>query len=235
MQQQGSYADAYVRPQRRTAGRLSSHQHSRCLSTCAHRNCGHRRRPLRRRSLRPPPSQTAPPADHYGSAPPPTSNPYAAPAAPTADPAAAAYTADNRYANPYAGAAQPEQAAADHYGAQQSADPYGTGNPAAPPAAPPAAAPPAGGYQPGTSSYTPGDTGYSPPGVPKYEMPAQPNVIANRSDPHYRPGGTGDYLGGAPTATATADRYNNPAAAYSQGSPYMAPDGSNSPSKGYTQ
>jgi hypothetical protein len=66
-------------------------------------------------------------------------------------------------------------------------------------------------------------------------MPAEPNVVANRPDPHYRPGGTGDYVSPVQPATAVADRYSNPTSAYSQESPYLKQDGSNSPSKGYVQ
>jgi hypothetical protein len=189
-----------------------------------------------------PPAAATAAANPYGAPDPyatPAADPYGAPHPPADAAPAAAYTADNRYANPYvAPPAQPEQTAADHYGAQQAGDPYAA--PAASPVAPPETTGPTH-YQPGSTSYVPGDTGYNPPGVPKYEspvgkyeVPQQPNVIAKRADPHYRPGGTSDYLGGA-HATATADRYNNPAAGYSAPSPYMAPDGSNSPAKGVLQ
>jgi hypothetical protein len=66
-------------------------------------------------------------------------------------------------------------------------------------------------------------------------MPAEPNVVANRTDPHYRPGGTGDYTSPTQPATAVADRYSNPVSQYSHESQYLKQDGSNSPSKGYVQ
>jgi hypothetical protein len=161
-----------------------------------------------------------PPADQYGSAAAPPANPYDTGAAPVADPAPYPSTSET-----YPGA-QPEQVAANQYGAQQpGADPYGV------PDAPPAAA----GYQPGSTSYDPGNTGYSPPGVPPYEMPAQPNVVASRKAPYFRPGGTSDYVPPTQSPTAVADRYSNPAAAYSQPSPYAPSDGSQSPAQGYTQ
>ena len=161
----------------------------------------------------------SPPADQYGSTAAPPANPYDAGAAPTADPAAA-YSGTGA---PYP-AAQPEQVAANQYGAQQSGDPYGA------PAAPPAA-----DYQPGSTAYDPGNTGYSPPGVPPYETAAPPNVVAARKDPYFRPGGTSDYIPQTQTPTAVADRQSNPASAYSQPSPYAPSDGSQSPAQGYTQ
>ncbi len=101
------------------------------------------------------------------------------------------------------------------------------------PAGPSTAGNPTAPYNPGSSEYDPGNTGYSPPGVPEYQSPAPPNAVAARKDPYYRPGGTTDYVPPGQTPTATADRYNNPAEAYSQGNPYLAPDGSNSPARGY--
>ncbi|MEX2119782.1 MAG: hypothetical protein WD847_09320 [Pirellulales bacterium] len=48
-------------------------------------------------------------------------------------------------------------------------------------------------YQPGRSDYQPGATGYAPPGVGTYQG-AGGSAGASGADPHYRPGGTRDYL-----------------------------------------
>ena len=49
-------------------------------------------------------------------------------------------------------------------------------------------------YQPGNTGYTPGDTGYEPPSPSGGALPAT-------AEPHYRPGGTGDYV---PTRRSTS-------------------------------
>jgi hypothetical protein len=61
-------------------------------------------------------------------------------------------------------------------------------------------------YQPGNTGYQPGNTGYTPPGTTPYHSPAgsygsDPNATS-QADPHYRPGGTGDYLPTGATGTA---------------------------------
>ncbi|REK15712.1 MAG: hypothetical protein DWQ37_07780 [Planctomycetota bacterium] len=125
-----------------------------------------------------------------------------------------------------AGTAQPEQEAADRYGA--SADRYTAMAPEDPavsaPGTPETAD--AGGYRPGSTGYTPGATGYSPPGVPKYEIASRPNVVDSpgKSDPYYRPGGTTDYIPKVRTPSASTDRYEN-SVDYSPGDPYANPGG----------
>ncbi len=183
----------------------------------------------------------APPADQYGAygaAAGAATSPYDMAQGQAADPAASYAVNHYSQAGPSPGGTQPEQSAAQHYGVQQSVDPYGTGVPATSPMMADAAQTPVApsGYQPGSTSYAPGDTGYQPPGVPRYEMPAEPNVVANRPDPHYRPGGTGDYISPAQQPAATvADRYSNPTSQYSHETQYLKRDGSDSPSKGYVQ
>jgi hypothetical protein len=240
MQQQGSYADAYGAAAPPAAAPATAYPATAAPSayqpgsTAATGADPHSAQDPYGTS----PSQASPAADHYGAAAASSApSPYDAPPAqpPVADPAAA-YTADARYGSPAAApTAQPEQAAAGGYGAAPtspaSADPYGA--PSASPAV--AEAPAAGGYQPGSTNYAPGQTGYSPPGVAPYTVPAEPNVVAQRKDPYYRPGGTSDYATGGKTPTAVADRYSNSTSAYSQPNPYMPADGSQSPSKGYTQ
>lgn len=146
------------------------------------------------------------PVENYGAAPP-AGNSYGDTAG--GYPTGAAGAAGNRTAD-------------SRYGA---ADPYAT------PSQPAAGQPPAANstssepYRPGSTGYKPGQTGYSPPGVPQYQVPAQPNVPSiQRSNPYYRPGSTSDYVpaggSGTPSASASSDRYNTPAIGYGQADPY---------------
>jgi hypothetical protein len=164
----------------------------------------------------------AAPSGDYSSTPPAGGNPYDNGQYPPNN-AGGQPTADIRYgSDPGAAVAAPEQASADRYGSSDPApDPGST----------------AEGYRPGSTGYNPGQTGYSPPGVPQYQVPAQPNVVATaRKDPYYRPGGTSDYAttpgGQTPTASAAADRYNTPPVGYDQANPYASPGGYQSPATG---
>lgn len=135
------------------------------------------------------PAGDAPAAGHAGT-------PYADPAA------AGGQVADQRYGGP-SYPAQPEQAAADRYGA---APDHTAGGPPANGVAGGEVGVGAEHYQPGNTGYTPGQTGYSPPGVPPYQTPATNAAATPRRDPYYRPGGTSDYLptgGGVPSASST--------------------------------
>lgn len=131
-------------------------------------------------------------------------NPYGAPAAQVADSRAAAGDAGmggGRYdgAANYNAGAYPATPETTPYG-QGAGGGWGQGA---------AGQPPVGdtGYQPGQTGYNPGDTGYNPAGVPPYQSPAggsyNSNPAANsdpaagQAEPHYRPGGTGDYSPGA--------------------------------------
>jgi hypothetical protein len=142
-----------------------------------------------------------PPAGDFGAKAP-MDNSYDAGQPPSdAGPSGGYRTADSRY-GAAAQAAQPEQSAADRYGTSGQSAPMA-----------PAGSSPIEPYQPGSTGYTPGQTGYQPPGVPKYEMPAQPNVVTpTRSNPYFRPGGTTDYTpsAAAQTPAASPDRYATP-------------------------
>jgi hypothetical protein len=166
-----------------------------------------------------------PPADGYrgesqGTPAQTVSNPYTSSSTAGAGTANTAGTqmADTRGAGDrYApGTTAPEQGAADHYGTANTA------------AGAPGAADPAGDrYQPGSTTYNPGQTGYSPPGVPAYQVPAQPNVVSTpRRDPYYRPGGTGDFSAGNSQAPPATDRYAAPVTGAGTPDAYAPPGGS---------
>jgi serine/threonine-protein kinase len=64
------------------------------------------------------------------------------------------------------------------------------------------------GYDPGQTGYDPGATDYSPPGVQRYQPPAggaasYGDEPSPESDPHYRPGGTSDYVPAREGASAS--------------------------------
>ena len=162
-----------------------------------------------------PSAYSAPPAGGY-QAPGASASPYQTPGQPPVDPTRAQPYAPQAAPDPYTSGAEqptspyrnvstdaspvgapaaggyasatPEQAAADQYGNARAAT------------ADAGAAASGDRYTAGDTGYVPGQTGYSPPGVPPYQMPAQPNVVSTpRRDPYYRPGGTSDY---APAAGA---------------------------------
>jgi hypothetical protein len=141
-----------------------------------------------------------------------------------ADPAANAnYAADARYADHGASGARYDGAgSAAGYNTTPEQAPYnqaggGWGQGQAPAGNPPADP----GYHPGDTGYQPGATGYNPPGVQPYQSPGGQSAVGQSTggqyaggqyandpnagaEPHYRPGGTGDYAGGAGTAGSTA-------------------------------
>ncbi len=159
------------------------------------------------------PAAAGPPAvaDAYGAGQQPAAG-YGAPPTHYGNPPAGNPAEPN--ANNYAA---PNSAPAEQTAATQSATP-GYAPAATDPNA--GAAPSASAYQPGNTGYVPGQTGYNPPGTTPYQMPGQPNVVANtRKNPYYRPGGTSDYVS-PDAAQSVAKRRGQP---YSTFAPRATP------------
>lgn len=106
----------------------------------------------------------------------------------------------------------PSASAADRYDAPPSDDAAANdpssvgGGYETPTASPPYSTTQEDRYAPGATGYQPGRTGYNPPGTEPYSSPsgayASPAPLSSTetsADPHYRPGGTGDYVPGSAT------------------------------------
>jgi hypothetical protein len=137
--------------------------------------------------------------------------------------------ADSRYATPAGGPTQSETDAM-----RPSAGQYVSGGSAIPPGQT-GYEPGNTGYEPGNTGYEPGNTGYAPTGVAPYRSPAgAPGSygaagVAAATDPHYRPGGTSDYV---PRGQAAATTASVPAEQLGSGSQAMPLERQPAPTSG---